>query len=87
MPEEDIGVDDHFFRLGGDSVRAMRLVTAARVKGLMVSVAMVFKIPRLAEMARNVELVGGGSSVRSGAELEEEEEGESPQPFELLSFA
>ncbi|KFZ16630.1 hypothetical protein V501_02126 [Pseudogymnoascus sp. VKM F-4519 (FW-2642)] len=46
-----IGVDDSFLRIGGDSIGAMRLVGAAREQGLLLTVADVFKQPRLSEQA------------------------------------
>lgn len=42
---------DNFFYLGGDSVAAIRLVTAAREAGLSLSVSQVYQAPRLGEMA------------------------------------
>ncbi|KFZ18629.1 hypothetical protein V501_01109 [Pseudogymnoascus sp. VKM F-4519 (FW-2642)] len=46
-----IGVDDNFLRIGGDSIGAMRLVGAARDQGLLLTVADVFKQPRLSKLA------------------------------------
>lgn len=46
-----IGLDDNFFRLGGDSVSAMRLVGNARSEGLLLSVMDIFRNPRLCDMA------------------------------------
>uniref|UniRef100_A0A0B7KPS8 Carrier domain-containing protein n=1 Tax=Bionectria ochroleuca TaxID=29856 RepID=A0A0B7KPS8_BIOOC len=53
----DISVDDSFFRLGGDSVAAIKVVTQARSKGLSLSVADVFRTPRLAALCA----VGNGT--------------------------
>lgn len=36
-PSEEIGVDDNFYHLGGDSITAMQIVAQARLKGLRVS--------------------------------------------------
>lgn len=47
----DVGVDDNFFRLGGDSIVAMKLVAMARDEGLSFSVADVFSRPQLSELA------------------------------------
>ncbi|KAH8885540.1 surfactin synthetase subunit 3 [Thozetella sp. PMI_491] len=46
-----ISVGDSFFALGGDSLKAMKLVAAARSEGLLLSVATVFTYPTLREMA------------------------------------
>lgn len=48
---EDVGLDDHFFCRGGDSVLAMRLVALAREAGLSLTVADVFRRPRLGDLA------------------------------------
>lgn len=49
--QTEVGLDDSFFRLGGDSIGAMHLTTLARENGLSVTVAKIFKHPRLEEMA------------------------------------
>nr|APA19546.1 leualacin synthetase [Hapsidospora irregularis] len=46
-----IGLDDSFFRLGGDSITAMKLVGEARRAGLQLVVADVLRRPRLQEVA------------------------------------
>lgn len=51
ISEENIGADDHFFRCGGDSVAAMRLVATARKAGLNLTVALIFSKPKLSSMA------------------------------------
>lgn len=48
-----IGADTNFFHLGGDSVSAMRLVSVARSKGRALTVANIFKFPKLSNMSRN----------------------------------
>lgn len=48
---ESIGIDDSFFRIGGDSIGAMRLVGNARHKGLALSVRDVFQNPILRDLA------------------------------------
>ncbi|KAF4440789.1 non-ribosomal peptide synthetase [Fusarium austroafricanum] len=47
-----IGVDDHFFRLGGDSISAMQLVTLARRSDITLTVGSVFQNASLLDMAR-----------------------------------
>ncbi|PTU21576.1 hypothetical protein P175DRAFT_0556549 [Aspergillus ochraceoroseus IBT 24754] len=46
-----VGIHDHFFYQGGDSFTAMRLVSAANSSGFPVTVADVFRYPKLEEMA------------------------------------
>ncbi|KAF2471471.1 amino acid adenylation, partial [Lindgomyces ingoldianus] len=48
---ESIGLDDSFFRLGGDSIAAMKLVSEARRMGLHLSVADIFRHPTLSALA------------------------------------
>lgn len=54
LSADAVGAEDSFFRLGGDSISAMRLVAAARKEGLMLSVANVFALPKLVDMATTV---------------------------------
>lgn len=51
MNASEIGIDDSFLRIGGDSIQAMRLVSMARTHGLLLSVEDVFKQPRLSELS------------------------------------
>ncbi|EFQ85732.1 hypothetical protein PTT_19246, partial [Pyrenophora teres f. teres 0-1] len=48
---DSIGLNDSFFRLGGDSIVAMKLVGEARRTGLQLSVADIFRHPRLVDLA------------------------------------
>lgn len=72
---DSIGAQDHFTRLGGDSLAAMKLVTAGRQVGLHLTVSSIFTYPILANFARVLE--------------EEQQAGrggfaeEDPAPFEL----
>lgn len=47
-----VGVGDNFFRIGGDSLTAMRLVGAARAHRIVLSVLDVFETPILGDMAK-----------------------------------
>ena len=71
-----IGADDSFFRHGGDSIGAMRLVTAAHSKGIHLTVASIFQTPKLSELAREDSSVAQPSSSVVLPKL---------QPFALLS--
>jgi amino acid adenylation domain-containing protein/non-ribosomal peptide synthase protein (TIGR01720 family) len=51
LEHHSVGVEDNFFRLGGDSIEAMRLITAARSQGISLTVANVFQKPILSEMS------------------------------------
>ncbi|EEP79831.1 predicted protein [Uncinocarpus reesii 1704] len=80
-PAEAIGADDSFFRHGGDSIGAMKLVSAARSKGLVLSVAAIFQKPKLSDMAADCE-----SSIHPAANSEPQSaaEREPIKPFALL---
>ncbi|POS75877.1 hypothetical protein DHEL01_v205733 [Diaporthe helianthi] len=52
VDEEAISADDTFVQLGGDSIRAITFVSAARSKRLAVTVADVFRNPQLRELAK-----------------------------------
>ncbi|RDL40220.1 uncharacterized protein BP5553_00199 [Venustampulla echinocandica] len=46
-----VGSEDNFFRLGGDSISAMRLVSSAKKEGISISVVDIFRNPKLCDMA------------------------------------
>ncbi|KAI1333949.1 hypothetical protein F5Y15DRAFT_430188 [Xylariaceae sp. FL0016] len=72
----DIGDNDHFLQLGGDSVVAMRTVGVARKTGVMLSVADIVQNPRLGDLARVVD--GYEQTAHKVAQ-------EDASPFELWS--
>jgi len=55
-PASSIGPDDSFFQLGGDSMAAMSLVGRARKAGLELTVAHLFRHPKLQDFVRAVGL-------------------------------
>lgn len=55
MSEDDIGLNDGFFILGGDSIAAMKLVSEARLEGVKLTVAQIFQKRTLYEMANAME--------------------------------
>ncbi|KAF4825831.1 Nonribosomal peptide synthase atnA [Colletotrichum siamense] len=71
VPPQSIRPQDDFFVLGGNSIRAMRLVTALRKSRHRLGVVDVFKYPTLAEMALKIgQLAGdrkGGVSKKSAS--------------------
>ncbi|KAK2042434.1 CoA-dependent acyltransferase [Colletotrichum somersetense] len=74
-----VGVDDNFLHLGGDSLLAIRLSARARGQGWRLSVADIFRYPRVGDMARH--LTGrGADSDRDRSP----EGGDEPRPFSLL---
>ncbi|KAF4429611.1 non-ribosomal peptide synthetase [Fusarium acutatum] len=67
-----IGVQDHFFKLGGDSIGAMQLVTLARCSNIDLTVAGVFQKPSLLDMAESAVPLSKGPTT-------------TYRPFSLLS--
>ena len=53
---DQIGADDSFFRLGGDSIVAIQLASAAQTQGLNISVSNIFEKPQLSSMALAITL-------------------------------
>lgn len=51
IERNNIGLHDSFFRLGGDSVAAMKLVVEARKQDLHLTVATIFHFPKLIDLA------------------------------------
>lgn len=72
LPLEMVGMNHSFSSLGGDSVRAMRLVSLLRGVGLRASVNDIFRSPRLDDLAHMLEVVAPRKS-------------QQVQPFSLLS--
>ncbi|KAI0856054.1 peptide synthetase [Xylaria cubensis] len=52
ISEEEIGLNDSFFQLGGDSIGSMKLVSELRAKGMELTVPEIFKYRTLYEMAK-----------------------------------
>ncbi|KAF2757245.1 nonribosomal peptide synthase [Pseudovirgaria hyperparasitica] len=77
IDSSSIGVDDSFFRKGGDSIGAMKLVNATRAKGLVLSIATIFQKPKLVDMAQEMRCTESTES--------DPEQGFDVEPFSLLS--
>jgi amino acid adenylation domain-containing protein/non-ribosomal peptide synthase protein (TIGR01720 family) len=69
-----VGADDSFFRLGGDSITAMKLVVAARAEGIALDVVDIFRTPKLADLA--VLCASSGRPKEAATSI--------PEPFTLL---
>ncbi|KAL5083793.1 hypothetical protein Trisim1_000920 [Trichoderma cf. simile WF8] len=52
LSPESIGPDDHFIQLGGDSVTSIKLIAAARSRGITLTSATVLSNPVLSDQAR-----------------------------------
>ncbi|KAF9887737.1 hypothetical protein FE257_009690 [Aspergillus nanangensis] len=54
VPLDAIGIDDHFFRLGGDSISAMQLAGVARKVGYRMSGSDIFLYPTVKAVAERI---------------------------------
>lgn len=72
-----VGAEDEFFRLGGDSIGAMKLITAARAQKITLNVANIFQKPKLCDIA-SVAALNSGTKVA-------EEIHTDVKPFSLLT--
>ncbi|KXT18133.1 hypothetical protein AC579_7697 [Pseudocercospora musae] len=72
LNEEKIGLDDHFFALGGDSMTALRLCSEARAENLRLPVSVILQHPILMEMSTLV------------SQIREEPRSPDIEPFSLL---
>ncbi|HEY5855389.1 MAG TPA: amino acid adenylation domain-containing protein, partial [Aldersonia sp.] len=96
LGRERVGVDESFFALGGDSIMAIQLVSAARAAGLMFTPRDVFErktIAALAAVARRGEqrpvldeLPGGGVGIAPLTPIAREVLARSPHPHALNRF-
>ncbi|OTA81178.1 hypothetical protein M434DRAFT_17479 [Hypoxylon sp. CO27-5] len=73
LPVEHIGADDHFFRRGGDSLTAMKLVAMTRKDGYNLTVQDVFEHPHLSALACVIRCGAGNGDERL-----------LPEPFSLV---
>ncbi|MGW6333102.1 amino acid adenylation domain-containing protein [Nocardia rhamnosiphila] len=66
---DEVGADDSFFALGGDSIMAIQLVTRARAAGLVFSAGAVFEHRTVAGLARIAVPDSGSAAPSRPAEL------------------
>lgn len=80
LARPDIGADDDFYEAGGDSLSAIRLVTACTAKGTEITVPDLLEARTAAGLAR----MTAGRAVRSREELIRKENEARKQAFGLL---
>ncbi|KAL8369900.1 hypothetical protein RB595_000315 [Gaeumannomyces hyphopodioides] len=87
MEAGSIAREDSFFRLGGDSIAAMKLVSEARLAGLKLTVAQIFKTKTLAAMAEMAEELPTSITSDQGPAKDSLEANTVPVPFSLLEVS
>ncbi|KAJ6135531.1 Peptide synthetase [Penicillium capsulatum] len=75
ISHNNIGLDDNFFHLGGDSITTMKLVAESRKHSLTLAVTDVMKMPTIAAQARLQEQTNSAEATSSETKIE---------PFSLL---
>lgn len=63
--ERHVGAEDNFFRVGGDSIGAIKLITAARAKGISITVANIFQHPTLSDLSMNAVTISNTSQLQT----------------------
>ncbi|KAL3444266.1 hypothetical protein BJX65DRAFT_311044 [Aspergillus insuetus] len=89
LPIEQVNPHSDFFRLGGDSVAAMRMVAAASrtAKHLKLVVVDIFQYPRMVELAHVLEQRVQQNAKDESNEPQEKEAEADPEPFALFDEA
>lgn len=84
---KDIGMDDDFFRLGGDSIVALHFVERARQAGFSFRVTTVFKTPKLSELALYMsETANGHTNGHTNGHIDGHINGHEPNPFKKFGL-
>ena len=87
LDQKSLGINDNFLHLGGDSIGAIRLVSAARKAGLQLSVAEIFENPvlgHLASMSTAASVLQSPSGSQRSGELIERISREWNIPYESI---
>lgn len=83
MTEQEIDLSSNFFRMGGDSTDAMRLVRLSRENGISsLSVSLVMRFPTLGEMADAI--ISEGEAQLAETTTATPSQNDSYSPFSLL---
>ena len=61
LAKAPIGLQDHFFSIGGDSIKSIQIVSKLKAKGYQITVKDIFQHPVLGEMANYVQ--SGGEEI------------------------
>ncbi|KAN0068502.1 hypothetical protein V8E54_013226 [Elaphomyces granulatus] len=64
LPADQIGANDDFFHLGGDSISVMRLAASSRAEGINLTTLDIFTTPTLSTLASQASLLESHDSVK-----------------------
>jgi amino acid adenylation domain-containing protein len=70
---EQVGVEDNYFRLGGDSIRSIEIRARAQAKGLNISIQQLFQSQTIRELSQHLKDAGHTETLKP------------VQPFSLIS--
>lgn len=82
LDQDEIGMDDHFFHLGGDSISAMAIAAQAQRAGMQLGVADILTNPRLSALTA---VVMHRPNLGHDIDGEEDRSSVDPTPFSLIS--
>lgn len=78
----EIGMDDNFFHLGGDSIRAMAIASQAQREGLNIGMADILDNPQLSAMS---DVIVNAFSFACGGKKDEDSLGVGLEQFSMIS--
>ncbi|MDQ2956475.1 MAG: amino acid adenylation domain-containing protein [Actinomycetota bacterium] len=85
LDREQVGIDDSFFELGGNSLQAMQLVARlAEELSVDIGVTSVFLAPTPRELGSRIEAIRSGASVARSGPILQLSEGDPTRPLYLL---
>jgi amino acid adenylation domain-containing protein/non-ribosomal peptide synthase protein (TIGR01720 family) len=85
---EEMGVNENFFRLGGDSVSAMQISASCQSAGFKLTVANIMEFPTIAELSEIMQVCSNQSAISLQPGTDEEQSGEwfDLSPIQQLFF-
>lgn len=82
----DVGIDDSFFRLGGDSVSAMQVAASCQAAGFNVVVADILRYPTINKLSKKIQETSGITRLALGPDDTQTETWFELSPIQRLFF-